>query len=153
MLWRRSMHACPGRLWEMWRVSENWMRKNFKGGLLVQNISRCFGHLWQMGVKVTRPLLTNGTTESVCFKTETWLFDICDVKMIKVYKNTEIKNLKDTENTQRDTVTVMHEIEMCSVLLNGGMYYGTQKLKIFHIFTFIGVYILFQIIRIKCEWF
>lgn len=32
--------------------------------------------------------------------------------MIKVYDNTEIKNLKDTENTEWDTVTVVHELEI-----------------------------------------
>lgn len=35
----------------------------------------------------------------------------------------------------------MHEYEIVDYAKNSGMYYGTQKLKIIHIFTCISVYI------------
>lgn len=45
--------------------------------------------------------------------------------MVGVYKNTDMKKVRK---------------KLYSMLLDGGMYYGTQKLKIFHIFTVICVY-------------
>lgn len=49
--------------------------------------------------------------------------------------------MKATENTNYNTVTAAHELKLCIILLYRGMYNGTQKLKIFHIFTFICSYI------------
>lgn len=49
--------------------------------------------------------------------------------------------MKDTENTEYNTVTSAHELKLYIILLYRGMYNGTQKLKIFHIFSFKSSYI------------
>lgn len=63
--------------------------------------------------------------------------------------------MKDTENTEYNTVTAAHELKLCIILLYRGMYNGTQKLKIFHIFTFKSSYInrLLAVVFLQLEYY
>jgi len=53
---------------------------------------------------------------------------------------TQIKNLKDNEHTEWEGLYwTCRGLRLCSMFLNAGMYYCTQRLETFHNLTFIDV--------------